>query len=194
MALTETIPTAETEHWLQSIDVLDTRVGALFPSAYPQITRLVHRSCEGTIPEELVGPLVDVLGRCSEPETEVLYCVWDGWGGSIHRQDPRSTSPLRRKRRRIKEVRATSTIGPILRIPHREYLCFTGEIGDATQSHVHTGYHGASMWWPIDRSWFVATEVDATATYVGSSQECAELLQNSLVEATPANPTDIWMQ
>lgn len=194
MTLTEAVPTAETEQWLQSIDVLDTRVGALFPSPYPRITRLAHQRTEGTIPEEFVEPLVDVLCECSVADMEVLYCVWNGWGRSIHRQDTRSASPLRRGRQRIEKTRAISAPASFVRIPNREYLFFRGRIGDATQSHVHTGYQGASMWWATDRSWFVATEVDATATYIGSSIECAKLLQDALVDAIPANPADTWMQ
>ena len=37
------------------------------------------------------------------------------------------------------------------------------------------------IWWPGDRSWCVATDIDLCHTYVGGSQEC--------VEAIPSHPS-----
>lgn len=33
---------------------------------------------------------------------------------------------------------------------------------------------GPSLWWPPDRDWFVATEIDFRWTYVGGSRECID--------------------
>jgi len=32
-------------------------------------------------------------------------------------------------------------------------------------------------WWPQDRAWFVATDIDLMSTYIGSSRDCARALR-----------------
>jgi hypothetical protein len=51
------------------------------------------------------------------------------------------------------------------------------------------------MWWPSDRAWFVATEVDGFSTYAGGSQAAIDdVLASSELEAiqvtarTPLDP------
>ncbi|WP_139277699.1 hypothetical protein [Rhodococcus marinonascens] len=33
--------------------------------------------------------------------------------------------------------------------------------------------HGPNMWWPADRAWCVATDIDLMSTYVGASTEAS---------------------
>jgi hypothetical protein len=59
--------------------------------------------------------------------------------------------------------------------------------------HRHFGTIDQSphMWWPEDRSWFVATEVDAASTYVGGSGHLIDaLLKDGRLEAVTARPAD----
>lgn len=42
----------------------------------------------------------------------------------------------------------------------------------------------AGLWWPADRAWFVATDVDLVTTYVGGSAACiAEIVAHPALEA-----------
>ena len=44
--------------------------------------------------------------------------------------------------------------------------------------------HSPSIWWPEDRAWCVATDIDLFDTYVGGSEECIEaVLSNPDLEA-----------
>ena len=44
-----------------------------------------------------------------------------------------------------------------------------------------------NIWWPEDRAWCVATDIDLYDTYVGGSKECIEaILSNPDLEALPA--------
>jgi hypothetical protein len=46
---------------------------------------------------------------------------------------------------------------------------------------------GPNLWWPDDRSWCVASEIDFPYTYVGGSQELIEeILADPSLEALPA--------
>jgi hypothetical protein len=50
------------------------------------------------------------------------------------------------------------------------------------------GARGASLWWPDDRAWFVATEIDFRWTYIGGSTSCIEaVLTDRDVEALPVS-------
>lgn len=68
---------------------------------------------------------------------------------------------------------------PMLLLPHREYHLWTGTLADAG-AFLHQ-QQPPNLWWPEDRSWFVGSEIDAVATYVGGS--------DALVEALCADPT-----
>jgi hypothetical protein len=51
------------------------------------------------------------------------------------------------------------------------------------------GEQSATLWWPRDRAWCVATDPDLVSTYVGGSAACiGDLLAASGVEAAPAGP------
>ena len=54
--------------------------------------------------------------------------------------------------------------------------------------HRDDGFWGYSpnIWWPEDRAWCVATDIDLFDTYVGGSRECIEaVLGNPDLEALP---------
>jgi hypothetical protein len=48
------------------------------------------------------------------------------------------------------------------------------------RSRPRRGRDGPNLWWPNDRAWFVATEIDLVSTYVGGSAD--------LVRAIVASP------
>ena len=86
--------------------------------------------------------------------------------------------------------------GPRLRLPCRDYLLFTGTLLAATPM----AWHAASEWflpqspnlfWPHDRSWCVATEVDLDSTVVAGTNDlvCAVLAAPGL-EAWPVAADD----
>ena len=68
----------------------------------------------------------------------------------------------------------------------RAYLLFSGSVSDAA------GWEdGPNLWWPEDRAWCVASEIDHNYSYVGGSAELiSELLTHSALEAVPAKITD----
>ena len=48
-----------------------------------------------------------------------------------------------------------------------------------------------NLWWPDDRAWCVATEIDFSSTYLGGSDAVIEkLLHDERVEAIRVDPTD----
>ena len=44
-----------------------------------------------------------------------------------------------------------------------------------------------NIWWPANRAWFVATDIDLDSTYIGAGQECTDaLFRYPALEAVPA--------
>jgi hypothetical protein len=79
--------------------------------------------------------------------------------------------------------------GPTFSLPHRRFHLFTGSLGDALC--VGTWHnadwftpHSPSLFWPSDRSWCVATEIDYDSTLVGGSARLiADVLADPALEA-----------
>jgi len=78
---------------------------------------------------------------------------------------------------------------PMLLLPHREYHLWTGTLADVGAFRDHE--QPPNLWWPEDRSWFVGTEIDAAATYVGGSDALVEALcADPALGASRAAPSD----
>jgi hypothetical protein len=66
-----------------------------------------------------------------------------------------------------------------VRLPGREYFLFKGPLTDAAGQ-----LNGPNLWWPDDRGWFVASEVDFPCTYVGGPAPMIEdILADPALEA-----------
>ena len=77
---------------------------------------------------------------------------------------------------------------PTLVIPNadREYFIFCGPLDGVMSFFEWISYQSPNLWWPEDNSWFVATEIDFTTTYVGGSAACIErVLAHPELEALP---------
>ena len=122
----------------------------------------------GSIPEEECRTLVDILGDFTSTPDECYFCLWEGYGNL----DPRL-------------YKASSRV----KAPGRDYLLFRGPL-DAVMSFLRRdhGFWGYSpnIWWPADRAWCVATDIDLYDTYVGGSRDCIEAVLGSPdLEALP---------
>lgn len=139
----------------------------------------------GSVPPNELQQLSEILAAFTSTPDTVWFAVWDGWAGlSIL---PDTSQPLatgrpvgitrfvsrfqRRDNSRAEGVAAT------VHLPARDYFLFSGTCLDASQSFTTPpGTQSASMWWPEDRAWFIATEIDDVSTYIGASNECARAL------------------
>ena len=80
--------------------------------------------------------------------------------------------------------------GPKLDLPHRSYLLFKGFTTHADQAPFGGAWEQTpNIWWPEDRAWFVATEIDLSWTYVGGSKRLIErLVSDERIEAISTDP------
>lgn len=172
---------------------------ALPPTAVPS----------GPPPYDGQGPLEGILYL---PDAEVLaaigrdwtatpedcwFCVWDGYGW-----DSASTFAVLTETGRpseiVEEPRPDPVPGPVrdgprVHLPYRDYFLYTGPVEAAvTLARLDgTGGQCPNIWWPADRAWCVASEIDLEWTYVGGSRGLIDaILADGRIEALPAEPND----
>jgi hypothetical protein len=122
---------------------------------------------EGHLPSEIAARLVAVLRRHTATPDDCWFGVWHGFG-------------------------AIPAGAPTLVLPHREHVLVRGPVELAAANMAdEPAEQSAGLWWPADRSWCVATDIDQLSTYVGGSAACiAELLATPGLEVVPASADD----
>lgn len=109
----------------------------------------------GSLPSELTDCLEAALALQTTTATRCWFAVWNGFGGTRA------------------EVRQAATF----HVPQREFYLLAGQVGAVAESAVESPrYQSPNLWWPEDRAWCVATEIDLNTTYVGCSEACREAL------------------
>jgi hypothetical protein len=79
---------------------------------------------------------------------------------------------------------------PKVELPGRSYLLYQGPIEGALALSAPS-FQTPNLWWPSDRSWCVASEIDLDWTYVGGATALIQdLLHDRSLEAVPVEPND----
>jgi hypothetical protein len=125
------------------------------------------------------------------------FCVWDGFGWDTASELTAVTAAgepheIIQKRSRDPVPHAVRA-GPRARLPNRNYLFYSGPAEAVVAPANLAGTRGqcANLWWPADRAWCVASEIDLMWTYVGGPRGLIDaVLADRRVEALPAAPDD----
>jgi hypothetical protein len=106
---------------------------------------------EGSLPLRQSMRVTSILGAHTTTPELCWFAIWDGFGDL---DPPRPEAPK-------------------VQMPNRPMWLFSGSIRgwEARQQNDRWG-RSPSLWWPEDRSWCVATDVDLMTTYVGGSDAC----------------------
>jgi hypothetical protein len=109
----------------------------------------------GSLPDRQAASLAGVLERFTTTPSECWFGVWDGYGDA-----PYSRGAV-----------------PLISMPQRPMVLLRGPLTAASTAFSNLRWpESASLWWPEDRSWCVATDIDLMSTYVGGSIECIDAL------------------
>jgi hypothetical protein len=151
----------------------------------------------GVLSKAQMRAVVGLLPAFTLTPQTCWFCLWDGYGyvtGAVvthtFTQRPPPAGAPRPKRWNLRMPMPKSLGGlpdrTRVRLPHREYLLFRGPIDKAQ------GWEdGPNLWWPDDRSWCIASEIDLPYSYVGGSQELVDaILEYPAIEALPATLSD----
>jgi hypothetical protein len=122
----------------------------------------------GRIPEGVRTVLIDGLRHWTTTPERCWFCVWEGRGGM---DDQGVTARVRH--------------------PQRDYFLYSGSIEALPHPDSFGDREFPNLWWPEDRAWVVATEIDFAWTYVGGTLAHIDaLLSDTRIEALPAKITD----
>jgi hypothetical protein len=117
----------------------------------------------GTIHVEERRILVDHLRTATTTPDLCWFAMWEGFGGLDD-----------------------GVIRERVRLPNRNYLLYGGNIDRALQSPMDPFDQSPNLWWPEDRAWFVAIEIDFDSTFVGGDDRLiAALVTDKRLEALP---------
>jgi hypothetical protein len=119
----------------------------------------------GTLHVEQRRILVDHLRKATTTSDLCWFAMWEGFGGI-------DDGGVRER----------------VELPNRNYLLYRGTIDRALETLVDPFPFDQSpnLWWPEDRAWFVATEIDFDSTFVGGDDPLiAVLVTDRRLEALP---------
>jgi hypothetical protein len=156
----------------------------------------------GVFPAGSLPALCEVLAAHTGTPQSCWFALWEGWGwigqqpgGLAAIRDTPDQSGPPPVTRSAPSLAAEQLNGPRVRLPGRDYLLFEGPL-DAVGEIGHRGEdyffpQSPNLFWPDDRGWCVATEVDLDSTYVGGSTALvADLIADPRLEVVPASPRD----
>ena len=125
---------------------------------------------DGHLPVPVAAVLAGVLARHTTTPDDCWFGRWDGFGFDADR---------------LADV-------PRLRLPGRDLVLVRGAVADAVLNLApEPSEQSANLWWPADRAWCVATDIDLMSSYVGGSAACiADVLAAPGLETAPASPED----
>src|SRR5712692_9653966 len=169
------------------------QAGSVVPGGFDAYARIDNERA-GVLPPGAARGLIAILTRHT-PAPEVLWlAMWNGYG-QMH--GPPAVRTFRAVRIGADPGEAAPPPppwpdgfmhpplrprnAPLLRLPSREYLLYQGR-----PDQVAGWMDGPNLWWPADRAWCVASEIDLPWTYVGGSKTLiAEVLGGPELRAQP---------
>jgi hypothetical protein len=142
-------------------------VGGLLPGHYESY--LLVESAPERIEDwwaaqrQIIAALAEVLSAYTETADEAWFAIWEGHSS------------------RWDSVAALHQV-PRFDLPHRTYYLITGQVIDVEHIWEPIARHWfrPDLWWPEDRQWFVATDVDFWCNYVGGSRTMTEAVTSRL--------------
>ena len=126
---------------------------------------------EGHLPVAVAARLAAVLRRHTTTPDDCRFGRWAGFGF---------------------DAAALERVPQLLLRGGHDVVVVRGTVDDAVRNLAPEPHEqSANLWWPEDRAWFVATDIDLVSTYVGGSAACiAAVLEDAGLEAFPAAPDD----
>ena len=177
MVLTYTADTAAAA-WLGMSPTPPDQLITLGPSGYEAYARLRYipdptspgqLETDADIPAErqLWTPqawrALNVLAEFTTTPDECYFCIWEGVAGDA--------------------LSATERGGPLVTVPHRRYVLFTGRLGDYIDSRdgQFDGNSGPvpAFVWPADRRWCFTSDVATHWAGIGADQAAVDRLLNT---------------
>jgi hypothetical protein len=155
---------------------------------------------DGNLPREQLDALVAAIDAFTATPDRCLFCMWDGYGFWWKDAHGPLVSPGTDQEELIEEGRQAETLDRLLagtpraHTQHRDYFLFRGPLSWAGSLVPDPWPQSPNIWWPEDRAWCVATEIDGYSTYIGGDRACVAAVLRSpgleVLEVTPESRID----
>jgi hypothetical protein len=147
-------------------------------------TRFEDLAADAAIQEPLVGSLegdeldalVELLGVATGTPESCWFGIWEGYGWMQGQAALGIPAPRP---------------GPRVDVPERPLVLYRGSIAAAAAFSRVPPSQSPNLWWPQDRAWCVASEIDHHSSYVGGDRSVIDrVLGDPRLEALPVDPAD----
>ena len=130
----------------------------------------------GSLDEDDAIALAGFLAGFTGTPDRSFFAVWEGYG----QFSPGGMSVLSYPggSKALSPPDEVLTAGRIKGIG-RDYLLYAGPLTAIVSFFAGFWHDSPSIWWPEDRAWCVATDIDLDTTYVGGAAGCIDALMNS---------------
>lgn len=174
--------------WLSATDADPTRLITFGPPAFPAYARLrylpdplrpnmresdAQLSSRQATEVEMARTVLRALADYSSSTGDCFVCVWEG--GATFRD-------------------RGLTRGPMVTLPHRRYVLFTGTLDDLTgwsdlfDSELHSA---PAFVWPADHAWCFVSDVDPHWAGIGADRGVIDrLVANTRFDVVRADPEE----
>jgi hypothetical protein len=177
-----------------SPDPLNMR-GSLWPGGDPE---------RGNLAPEVLGLLCSLLASHTDTPQQCFFCLWEGYGWVQGGSAVATASAVRADESAAHGTSPTpppafspQELGrPRLHLPGRDYLLLAGPLQAALQiGHRPTADsflpQSPNLFWPADRAWCVASEIDFDSTLIGGTLALTQaFLSAPAFDSWPVQPDD----
>ncbi len=127
-----------------------------------------EQPAQGLLPGQQAARVARILAAHTRTPGSCWFAVWTGWGA----------------------LDQSVEFLPTVALPARPMVLLTGPLAAVTPTlEAFPGHQMASLWWPEDHAWCVATDVDLMTTYVGGPIDAVNrLVADTQLEAVPVSP------
>jgi len=162
----------------------------------------------GNLAPHLLKPLCATLTGHTRTPQSCFFCLWEGYGW-LRDTGPRGRivwapigysgppePPFGYSDEVPEFIRAAAIAESRVYLPGRDYLLFEGPLEGATDfgwylTRDHFIPQSPNLFWPEDRAWCIASEIDLYCTVVGGSHALADsVLANPSLETWRVFPSD----
>lgn len=159
----------------------------------------------GTLPPNPLAELRDVLAPRTTAVDCCYFAVWEGWGDlngsswvtTIYTDDVTGAVTGHSVEQLPRAFTSTEWTATRLTLPGRDYLLLEGPLSAVVgfaqgEGRLDDLTRSPNLWWPADRAWCVASEIDYDSTLVGGdAATIAAVLAAPGLEAWPIEPDDV---
>ncbi len=153
--------------------------------------------CRGDLAHSALAALCDRLAEVAGQEPDCHLCLWEGYGGLAgYGWLETLAPPLSKVADRDRHIFTPDEIDRSrLRLPHRDYVVLEGPLRGALRvGSFSLGIfwpQSPNIFWPADRAWCVASEIDFDSTLVGGSTRLIDaILDTPELDAWAVRPGD----